>query len=198
MSLAMDTYAPAFDDSIISPWIERMNTLGMHCEVHPEFSFRTQEGFLPFKIILERSKHEHLIGRPFVTGFEFYLDDFDLQAAITPAIPKLTFFDKVLGRVSPPSPPKTYLVDPDVDARLAPCKELLTFVFGAADDLELRMATISSAVLAELTGGVSSYPADSIWYPSSYKPEEALKEAEAHEASLSANELKLHDFEDWR
>jgi hypothetical protein len=193
MSLEMQTYAAAFDDSLISPWIARMNTLGMRCEIHPEFSFQNHTGFLPFKVILESSKHEPLVGTPLLTGFELYLSGFDLHAAIAAASPEPKLIDKLLGTELP----KAHLVNPDVDARLAPCKQVLTFIWSSADSLELRMATISSTVLAELTGGICSYPADGIWYPNSGAVEDAVREAEAYESSLPPSELKLHKFESW-
>jgi hypothetical protein len=99
----------------------------------------------------------------------------------------------LLGR----KPPERYLVDAEIDARLAPCKKVLSFEWGSADSLELRMAIVSSAVLAELTNGVCSYPADNTWYPSGGTVESALKEAEAYEESLRPKQLELHKFEGW-
>jgi hypothetical protein len=59
------------------------------------------------------------------------------------------------------------------------------------------MATVSSAVLAEITGGVSSYPADGLWYDCSNAAVQALSEARAYEKSVKPKDLKTHRFEKW-
>ena len=63
--------------------------------------------------------------------------------------------------------------------------------------LELRMATLSALILADIAKGVCFYPADNIWYTNSGAIEMALKEIEDYEASLNPNELVLHKFEGW-
>lgn len=192
MSLEMCTYAAAVDDDLIPRWVGRMNELGMHCEIHPEFSFH-DTGFLPFKVTLERSKHDQLVGTPYLTGFEFDMSDFNLEEEIAALTPKAGLMDKLLGRKEPVH----YFANPEIDARLAACTKLLSFVYGTADSLQFRMAVVSSAVLAELTGGVCCYPADDDWYPTVGLVERAVKEANEYEESLHPRDLQVQKFEGW-
>ena len=93
-------------------------------------------------------------------------------------------------------PPKPYAT-PEIDTKLKLCSKRLTFLWGSADLFELRMATVSSAVLAEITGGISSYPADGIWYESPTATAEAVGEACAYENSVKKKDITVHRFERW-
>ena len=92
----MEVFVAALDDLLIPKWVDRLDSLGMTCAIHPDFSFSTH-----------------------------------------------------------------------------------------------------SAILAELTGGVLHYPAEDFWYTESDEVEKALKDAEAYEASVRPDQLKLHKFERW-
>jgi len=189
----MQVFVPTVNDSLIPKWVERLNSLEMRCEIHPGFSFVSHSGFLPFKVELEKSTHEQLLGNEYLTGFELFLGDFDLSKEVEAITPKLSFFDRLKGQKAKP----TYFASPEIDARLASCKKVINCVWGAADTFELRMATLSAAILAEITNGIFSYPADNFWYTGSDEVEKALKEAEAYEASVRPKQLKLHKFEKW-
>ncbi len=82
MSMDINVFHNELDDSIIPIWLEKLCSLGMLCEVHPEFSFKDHGGFLPFKINIYSNTHPELMGKDFYTGFEFYYDDFDIQEHI--------------------------------------------------------------------------------------------------------------------
>ncbi|WKJ90769.1 hypothetical protein QZJ86_01130 [Methylomonas montana] len=102
MSLEMQVFAPSADDSLIPRWVERLNGLGMRCEIHPTFSFQTHTGFLPFKVEIEKPHHKELLGRSFLTGFEFYMREFDLAQELDAVRPKPTFFDRLKGKKAEP------------------------------------------------------------------------------------------------
>lgn len=80
MSLEMHTYVPFVDHSLLPQWMARMQELGMNCAIHPEFSFESHTGFLPFKLQIQDSGHSELNGVDFLTGFEYYIDDFRLES----------------------------------------------------------------------------------------------------------------------
>ena len=193
MSLEMRIYAPSFDDSLTSSWIARLNSLDMQCEIHPDFSFNTQIGFLPFKVSLTRSEHQQLIGVPFFTGFEFYISDFDLGQEIKAIKPKQTFIARLLKVRSEP----VFFVSPNIDEKLASCRKVISCVWYSDDILELRIASLSALILAKLADGICSYPADNIWYTKDDSLEFALKEIEEFETSLQPEQLKVHKFEKW-
>jgi hypothetical protein len=193
MSLEMDTFVPAVDGGHIPLWLSRMRELGMVCEIHPGFSFDTHSGFLPFKLRIQDSSHADLNGIDFMTGFEYYISDFSLEAEQKALLPRRSFLGGVFGN----KPALQPYASPDIDQQLQRCSKRLQFVWGSADLFELRMATVSSAVLAEITGGVSSYPADGIWYDRSTGAIQAVSEARDYENSVKQEDMKLHRFEQW-
>ncbi|WP_374334536.1 hypothetical protein [Leeia sp.] len=194
MSLEMQVFVPTVDDLLIQKWVERLNSLEMTCEIHPEFSFATHTGFLPFKVVLKKPKHEKMLGNEYLTGFEFYLSDFDLKKEVDAITPRLSILDRLKGKKAEP----VYFASREIDARLISCKKVISCVWGSADTLELRMATLSAAILAELTDGVFAYPADNCWYTERGEVERVLKEAETYEASIKPSQLRLHKFEKWQ
>ena len=193
MSLELHTFAPDVSDSIIPRWLTRMNGLGMYCEIHPEFSFATHSGFLPFKLRLEDSAHQQLNGVDWLTGFELYVEEFSLEKEIESLSPKPGLLQKLLGK----RPAQIDFASPEIDQKLKLCKKRLRFTWGSADTFELRMASVSAATIAEITSGVCTYPADNIWYDTESVVENAIKEAKEYENSLKPKEIKLHKFEEW-
>ncbi len=193
MSLEMNTFVPNADDNMIPLWMERMAGLGMNCEIYPGFSFNNHSGFLPFKVRIKNPAQARFAGSDFLTGFEFYISDFSLQQEIELARPKQTISDRLFHK----KPKDIYFASPEIDQILNSCTKVLSFVWGDADDLELRMAMLSSIILADLFHGISYYPADDIWYKDSKVLDSVLKEIEAYEASIKPEDSKLHKFEKW-
>jgi len=193
MSLDLNVYVKQIDDSIIPKWIERMNQFDMECEIHPDFSFNDHSGFLPFKIRLKNPKNEELKDKEFISGFEFYKDEFDLQKELESLQPKKSFFQKLMNK----SNEKVEYANTEIDSKLADCKLVLTFNWGSHNSLELRMSSLSSAIISELTNGICSYPADDIWYDNKTIVEDAHKELLEYENSLKPTEWRMHKFEGW-
>ena len=193
MSLVLNVYIDEIDDQIIPKWIERMNEFDMECEIHPDFSFEDHSGFLPFKIKLRNPTNKDLEGRELISGFEFYKDEFNLQNELVQIQPKKTFLQKILNK-------KTETIDfvnPEIDSKLENCNWVLTFNWGSHNSLELRMSSLSSAIIAELTNGICCYPADDIWYDNKTIVEDAYKKSLEYENSLRPNEWKVHEFGGW-
>ncbi len=193
MSLDINVYVDKIDDKIIPKWIERMNGFDMECEIHPDFSFEDYSGFLPFKIRLKNPTNKDLEGRELISGFEFYRDEFNLQNELEQIQPRKTFLQKLLNKKSE----KIFFVNPEIDSKLENCNWVLTFIWGAHNSLELRMSSLSSAIIAELTNGVCCYPADDIWYDNKTIVEDSFKELLEYENSLKPNAWKVHEFESW-
>lgn len=193
MSLDMYVYVENVDDSIIPLWIEKLNQLGMTCEIHPDFSFDDQSGFLPFKIKLHDSKHQEMLNTEFRTGFELYIDDFNLEDVIEEIKPKQNFLGKVLNRKSS----KVYFASPEIDEKLEKYKKMLYFRWGSSDTFELRMALLGSATLTMLTNGVCYDPQGDIWYDNSIIVGEALNGVLEYENYLKPDQLELQKFEEW-
>ncbi len=193
MSLEMNTFVKSIDDSIVPQWLSAFEVLGMKCEIHPEFSFADQTGFLPFKLSLSSPAHKEWEGKSFLTGFEFDISDFDLNMELEKLNPKPSALKKWFGK---PEPYKRF-ANSSIDSKLANCRKIIHFVWGSADTFELRMASVSSAILAELTDGICAYPADDEWYENVDLAEKMAAEAHDFESSLKPGELRVHEFDAW-
>ena len=192
MSLNINVFLEEPDDSIIPIWIDELNKLGMDCKIHPDFSFNDHTGFLPFKIKVNSNSHEDLMHKEYLTGFEFYMDDFVLSDNVEP--PKnRSLIDKLLNKPIETS----YFVSPEIDEKLMSFNKVITFNWGSSDTFELRMALLASATLTKIANGVCCYPADNIWYNTETVVENSLKEVSDYEKSLKPSEFKLHKFEKW-
>lgn len=193
MSLEINLFVKAIDDTVIPPWIERMNQFDMICEIHPKFTFSDHSGFLPFKINLQKSKHQELVGNDYLTGFELYLVAFDLKLELESLKPKQSLIPKFIFKKEP----EIYFANHEIDEKLGKCKKVISFVWGSVDTFEFRMACLSSAVLAELTDGICSYPADDFWYDNKNIIRDAFSEVKEYEESLNPSEIRVHKFEKW-
>jgi len=193
MSLEIQTFVPSVKDSQIPLWLSRMAELGMLCEIYPAFSFVTHSGFVPFKLQIQDSAHPELNGVGFLTGFEYYISDFSLDAALEAKACKPSL---LTGEFEEKSQQGVY-ASQEIDEQLKPCRKCLHFLWGSADLFELRMATVSAAVLAEITGGISFYPADGIWYERTSAAAKAVSEARDYENLVTSKDIPVHRFERW-
>ena len=90
------------------------------------------------------------------------------------------------------------LVNSDIDARLINCKKAVSFVYHLVDSFEFRFASLTSAILTELTDGVCTYSADNIWYNNAGFVERTWSEIREYENTLlKERDLKFHEFEKW-
>ncbi|MFZ6012608.1 MAG: hypothetical protein ACOYXT_19850 [Bacteroidota bacterium] len=194
MSLDIIVYTRELSNDLIPKIQKRLNDFEMICELHPKFSFSDQTGFLPFKFQLTNPPFEKLRNKTLMSGFELYIDDFDFEEERKKAQPKPRFINKLTGRRLPDRP----LVDSEIDKRLKDCKKIMSSVWHAMDSFEVRFASLTSAILTELTNGVCSYPADNIWYDNEGFVEKTWKEIKEYEtAHLKERDLVFHQFEKW-
>jgi hypothetical protein len=192
MALETETYLPHANDALITPWLSGLREIGMQCELHPEFSFSTQNGFLPIKLRLLKPTRPEFDKHDFLSGFEFYSEDFLLKDSFEYAVKKGTFRGLFRGFTSS----RTY-VSSTVDPILSKCRKRLKFYWGSADVFELRLSALSSLLLSRLADGISHYPADGIWYESSTSLTDELKQIEEYEAQIDKEDLKFHRFDGW-
>ena len=191
MSMDYNVFLNDIDDSKIQEWIDELNKLGMECEVHPEFSFKDQKGFLPFKIIIKDNSHEALLNKEYLTGFEYYLEEFNIDDHTEYL--KQSFIDKILRKPRK----KSIYYSEEIDEKLKDKKYVVTFNFGIQDTFELRMASLGSATLSKITNGLCCYANDGIWYDNNNIVENALNEVSKYEISLNKKDFRLHEFEKW-
>ena len=190
MSMSYNVYLKDIDDSSVQEWISELNKLGMDCEIHPEFSFKTQTGFLPFKIKIHENTHEALKNKDYLTGFEYYLEKFDLEE--NSEYVEQSFFQKILKKKT-----KLPYHSEEIDQRLKDKKYVVTFNFGISDTFELRMASLASATLSKISDGVCCYTDDDQWYDNATVTDQLLKDVSEYEKSLKEREFRIHEFEEW-
>ena len=195
MSLDLNVYCKNLSADLVPKIVKRLNDFDMVVEVHPHFKLDQEHdtGFVPFKFRLKNPYFDKLRDIDLKSGFEIYIDDFDLQKAKDELKPKLSFFDRLLGK----KPPEIEFAKPEIESRLKPCKKVVNFVWHSGDTFELRFASMTSAILAELTNGICCYPADDIWYDNANIVEDAFKEATDYERSIKEKDFDFHEFDEW-
>ena len=102
MSLAFKVYCKKVSKDIIPKIMKRLNDFDMVVSVHPNFKLDGDEdsGFLPFKFRFTETHLDILKGKELKSGFEIYIDDFDLHTEKENLTPKLGFFDKLRGKTA--------------------------------------------------------------------------------------------------
>lgn len=195
MSLEFNVYVNHIDDSIIPKWIALMNQRDMRCEIHPDFSFENHSGFLPFKIELINPKNPILKNKEFLTGFEFYLDNFNFDIDINPQVPENNILKKIFRK---PKKEAACIGKEGIVEKLKDCNKVLTFTWGSVDTFELRMASLSTAIIVMITNGVCCYPNDNLWYDSETIYDDFYKEVIEYEDSLNPEDWRTHPFEAWQ
>ena len=79
MGYDINVYLKDVNDGIITDWKEKLKGFGLDCDIHPDFSFNIQTGFLPFKYTLKPGKIQGYNGEALISGFEMYIDDYSAQ-----------------------------------------------------------------------------------------------------------------------
>lgn len=194
MSLALKVYCKKVSKDMIPRIMKRLNDFDMVVSVHPDFKFDADEdsGFLPFKFIFKKPHLDTLKNKELKSGFELYIDEFDLQNEKEKLKPKLSFFDKLFGKKQQ----EVFYATSDIEARLKECKIAISFVWHASDSFALRFASLTSAILTELTNGVCSYE-DETWYENKNIVENAFKEVTEYEQTITEAELDFMEFDEW-
>ena len=194
MSLAFKVYCKKVSEDMIPRIMKRLNEFDMVVSVHPDFKFDADEdsGFLPFKFQFTNPHFDILKNKELMSGFELYIDEFDLAKEKENLKPKLSFFDKLLGKKQE----EVQYSTPEIESRLKDFKTVISFVWNTGNSFEFRFASLTSAILTELTQGVCSYE-DEEWYDNKDIVENAFKEISEYEQSLTESELDFIEFKEW-
>src|SRR6185503_11310349 len=128
MSLSMEVYSREIPAGIVEKILKRLNEFDMTVEVHPEFEFdeAKDSGFVPFKFQFTGPSFDQLEGKQLMSGFELYIDSFDLAKAKEALRPKQDSLDRLLGRKKPDPPPFAPL---EIEQRLKDCTKVTPFVW---------------------------------------------------------------------
>ncbi len=194
MSLEIIVYTKNLSDDLIAEIQKRLNKFEMECEIHPDFSFTDQSGFLPFKFQLENPPFEILRNRILLSGFELFVRKLDFQEEKRRRNDRKGLITKLIGIAIPD---KT-LVNNEIDQRIKECNNVVSFVWHSVDSFEMRLASLTSAIVTELTNGICTYLPGDIWYDTNGIVENTWNEIRKYETELlKESNLKFHDFEKW-
>ncbi len=193
MSLDIIVYCKQVSEDLVPKFMKRLNDYDMVVEASPSFAFNeeTDSGFVPFKFRLKDPYLDIPEGKELKSGFELYIDDFNLAEATARLQPKPGFFDRIRGKKAP----NVAFATPAIESRLVDCTKAVSFVWHVGDSFEFRFASLASAILTELTNGVCCYPADDIWYDNNNIVENAFKEIIEYEES--ERDIQFHEFDGW-
>jgi hypothetical protein len=86
---------------------------------------------------------------------------------------------------------------PEVEKKLKECKKVISFVWHSGDTFEPRFATLTSAILSEVTNGIYYSPEDDIWHENDNLVAQIFDEVLEYERSLSENEIEFIEFDEW-
>jgi hypothetical protein len=194
MSLVHTVYCKSVSKDLIPIMMERLNEFDMVVSIHPDFKFDPDEdaGSLPFKFRFKNSPFEVLRDKELKSGFEIYIGDFNLQEEKEKLNPKLSFIDKLLGKKKQ----EIEFAPSEIEARLKDCKISVSFVWGGSDSFASRFVLLVSAILTELTNGVSGFE-DGTWYDNHNIVENAFKEVIEYEQSIPEEKLDFYEFDEW-
>lgn len=193
MSLDINVYCKQLSDDLIPKIVDRLNDYDMTVEINPDFSFSCQTVFLSFKFQFNNPNFDILKGKTLTTGFELYINEFDLAIIKEQLNPKPNFWKKLFEKKQP----EIHFAKPDVEERLIECKKVVTFIWHVADSFDVRFASLTSAILTELTNGVCEYPADDIWYENENFVEKTYQEIIDYENTFRENAIRFYEFNGW-
>ncbi|XAZ82048.1 hypothetical protein A6C57_27270 (plasmid) [Fibrella sp. ES10-3-2-2] len=192
MSLVVSVYTRDLSDDLMPRIVNRLNNFDMSVEGYPNFSFQEHQGFLPFKFRLTATHLNNLKGEVLKSGFELYVDSFNLQVEKEKLVSKTTFFQRLFGRKRP----EVAFANPEIEGVLKDCRYVLSCSFSTEDSFEYRFACLTGAILAELTRGVYQSP-DGIWYIGKNITNEIHVEVKAYEQPLTEETVQYHKFDHW-
>lgn len=195
MSLEIVVYCNEVSAGLIPQIMKRLNDYDMIAEIHPKFEFdkNIDTGFLPFKFRFTNPSRVVLKDKEFLSGFELFIENFDLKSIKDKLQPKLSLFEKLFGKKQP----EIDFANPEIDNKLLDCKKAISFVWHSGDTFQLRFVLLFSAILTEITNGVCNYPADDVWYDNHDIVNKAFMDVISYENSLKASEIKFFEFQSW-
>ncbi|MBB3114455.1 hypothetical protein FHS18_006576 [Paenibacillus phyllosphaerae] len=181
MSYTLTVKLKGLSDRVIPDWLSEINKFNMTAEVHPDFSFDTHTGFLPFKIILNDCPNRAFNHTELMSGFELFIHS--LESKSDPGL-----LSKWFGRKKPLNP---------IEEKLHEAETELIFNISAHDSFEFRMGWYSAASLALLCNGVLEDVQEEIQLEGQQLFRHALKVVVEDERTLSEDEWHVHKFEGW-
>lgn len=173
MSYDINVFLNKVNDEITSEWEKKLNDFGFDCEIHPEFSFSDQTGFLPIKYLLKSDIIPGYKGRELLSGFEMYIDDFDTD-----------FYE-------------SEDCTEEIKSILRNARKSIIITISSQDSMEFTLGILSSAILSDLLDGGVYDPQEGSYYTRENVYKYALTMMNEDHKYLNEHGWKLHDFNGW-
>lgn len=184
-SFDLNVYIPKPDSNFEEKWIAEFKKYGLEVEIHPGFDINNQQGFLPFKLIVQKNnkyvKSKHYHNKVILTGYELDVSKFDSEDYFS------YFEEDELKKLSQ-----------EYKDKLKKCELNLFFSVNPSQNTsEYRIAWFTAATLTKLYNGVLSDPQQGVDYIGQEAINKAIELSDKFENSIPDNQWKLYDFKKW-
>ena len=188
-------YTRNLSDALVPVLVSRMNAFDMQCELDPNFTFNRRDCYFHYKFKLDKPKHSALYGKYLTTGFNVIIEDFNYEKVRDEQEPVQNFIELIF----PKKRSKIPVINEEYDERLKKCDKLMIFQWNLAYDIfELRFATLTSAILSELTDGVCVFAPDRICFINKNLVDNTWHDVQNFENNIvEFNDLKYFEFTHW-
>ena len=208
MGMDLNIFANKISSDLLPKMKNRFKELSMEIELHPDFKFdeHNDSGFCPIKLNVEKghSNHYDKFGKPVMTGFELYFDNYDYIEELN-EIKKDNIQRKrtsILTRFLSPKNrdriQKHYIANKSIDEKLSMCNKVLTLNWQSANKSELRISLFFGAILAELVDGIIYDPQNDRYLTGEMAIKEFPEEVKEYEEFYGSDDFTLEEFEEWR
>lgn len=200
MNLNIKLYCKELPFGLVLKLKERLNQYDMHVDIQPDFLLHNEftSAYLSFRFSFKEESTFHAISsKELKSGFEFYIEDFNLKDDEELFNPRLLFVEHLQGKRN-----EDYVFGKhSMISALNECTKQICFIANTDDDIfEMRFASLTSAILTDLTKGICHYPDYNLWYDQSNLGKTAdrvFKSIIGYENALVKNEIVFHEFEVW-
>lgn len=188
---------------------DRFKEFSMDIAFHPKFTLDENHdtGFCPIKLCVNKGESHHYdnVGKPVITGFELYFDDYNYTEELNEIrsdnseFKEPSFFSKLFGfdNKTKPQTQQLYIENDLIDEKLSRCSKVLTLNFQSWDKSELRVSLYFSAILAELVDGVIFDPQNGRYLIGEMAIDTFPHEVKEYEDSIDPDEFYVKIFEKW-
>ncbi|WP_341279148.1 hypothetical protein [Paenibacillus sp. FSL H8-0537] len=169
MSYDLTVLVPNIQEININDWIKDMEKLNTKIEIHPEFSFKDHNGFLPFKVLVTDCLKDSLNSIYLLSGFELSVHD---------QVSKISWIDKIMNTKKE-------------------INKALIISVSSNDSFEMRLAWYSAAVIANRQNGKIKDHQEGTIIKGKQLIEEAKKIVQKYEESIAVDNWKFREFKEW-
>lgn len=178
MSYDLIVHVNELNDSIVPEWLEELRRFNMSVEIHPAFTFESQSGFLPFKIIVFDCPNPKLNEMELMSGFELSVND------LYPEV-KRSIWSKWFSK------------DRGTHSGTHNYTKELVFRISIQDSFEYRLAWYSAAAIVKMCNGILIDPQENIQLAGNQAIRHAYEQVINDEKSIQEDEWRIHKFNGW-